>query len=229
MNAGFLSRVALRRDASVKALARLLVPHGEGNRHGAAHCLLWTLFGDTPDRKRDFLWRQTDAGRFMVLSAREPVDIHGIFEIESCVFAPVLKKGNRLRYLLRANATVDRKTPGRTHSQRHDIVMDALHSLPPGQRGEVREDVVPAVMRAWLARQGGRAGFGLGVDQPVIRSCEVLRVPRSQGRAKATFGVVDVTGELDVVDPDLFITALTQGFGRARAFGCGLMLIRRAH
>jgi len=33
---------------------------------------------------------------------------------------------------------------------------------------------------------------------------------------------------LTVEDPPLFLVALAAGFGRARAFGCGLMLIRRA-
>jgi CRISPR system Cascade subunit CasE len=30
-----------------------------------------------------------------------------------------------------------------------------------------------------------------------------------------------------VKEPDRFLAKLAQGFGRARAFGCGLMLIRR--
>jgi CRISPR system Cascade subunit CasE len=41
------------------------------------------------------------------------------------------------------------------------------------------------------------------------------------------FGVLDISGVLEVHDPDRFLLRLAQGFGRARAFGCGLMLIRR--
>jgi CRISPR system Cascade subunit CasE len=33
---------------------------------------------------------------------------------------------------------------------------------------------------------------------------------------------------LTVRNPASFLATLGQGFGRARAFGCGLMLIRRA-
>ena len=228
MNAAFLSRVALRRDAAVQAIAGLLVPQGEGRQHGAAHQLLWTLFGDTPDRRRDFLWRQTEPAHFMVLSAREPVDAHGLFEIESRAFAPVLKAGERLRFLLRANATVDRKTPGRARSQRHDIVMDALHGIPSGQRAPARDGVVPPVVASWLTRQGARSGFCPDADGLSVESCDVLRVPRASGTGMATFGVVDMTGELCITDPALFVPALLGGYGRARAFGCGLMLIRRA-
>ncbi len=228
MSAGSLSRITLRRDASLSAMARLLVPQGEGHQHGAAHHLLWTLFGDKPDRARDFLWRQSEPGHFMVLSVREPVDHHGLFEIESREFAPRLKVGDPLRFLLRANATVDRKAPGRARSQRHDIVMDALHKLPPGERSATRARVVPAAMEAWLARQGQRTGFELEEGALAIESCDVLRIPRAQGQGQATFGVVDVAGVLRVTEPALFTPALMQGFGRARAFGCGLMLVRRA-
>ncbi|NVN10119.1 type I-E CRISPR-associated protein Cas6/Cse3/CasE [Nguyenibacter vanlangensis] len=224
---GFLSRVALRRDAPIQALARLLVPEGEGARHGAAHHLLWTLFGDDPERKRDFLWRQVEGGRFMVLSAREPVDAHNLFDMETRPFDPVLNEGDRLRFLLRANATIDRKAPGRTRSQRHDVVMDALHRLSPGDRAAGRETVVAAALDAWLGRQGARAGFVPAL--PVtLTGCDVLRVPRSGGRGTASFGVVELTGELRVTAPQPLLAAIMQGFGRARAFGCGLMLIRRA-
>ena len=43
-----------------------------------------------------------------------------------------------------------------------------------------------------------------------------------------TFSVLDLEGELEVTDPALFLRSLAAGFGRAKAFGCGLMLIRRA-
>ncbi|MFC7557472.1 type I-E CRISPR-associated protein Cas6/Cse3/CasE [Pseudoroseomonas wenyumeiae] len=40
--------------------------------------------------------------------------------------------------------------------------------------------------------------------------------------------MLDLTGILVVRDVALFLPALAAGFGRARAFGYGLMLIRRA-
>ena len=39
---------------------------------------------------------------------------------------------------------------------------------------------------------------------------------------------IDYEGLLEVRDPAVFTTALAQGIGKAKAFGCGLMLIRRA-
>ena len=36
-----------------------------------------------------------------------------------------------------------------------------------------------------------------------------------------------IEGKLKIVDPDRFKQALLQGIGSAKAFGCGLMLVRR--
>ena len=44
----------------------------------------------------------------------------------------------------------------------------------------------------------------------------------------ATFSVLDLEGVLEVIDPAMFLQHLSTGFGRAKAFGCGLMLIRQA-
>jgi CRISPR system Cascade subunit CasE len=46
--------------------------------------------------------------------------------------------------------------------------------------------------------------------------------------ANMKIGVLDFEGVLEVTDPDRFVDAVAQGFGRAKGFGCGLMLIRRA-
>ena len=39
--------------------------------------------------------------------------------------------------------------------------------------------------------------------------------------------MVDLTGVVRIVDAERFTARLAHEFGRARAFGCGLMLIRR--
>lgn len=226
MTSLWLCRARLRQDtAAVGSLARLLVPDGGGARTAAAHRLVWALFADAPDRQRDFLWRQEGPGRFMALSARPPLPLSDLFEVECKPFEPALAAGDRLAFTLRANPVVSRGAPG-TRGRRHDVVMNALHDLPKGERAAAR---LPAVMdagRAWLARQGAAHGFvpadGVGVD-----CYETVRIPRDKGDP-LRFGQLDFTGVLTVADPATFLPALSNGFGRARAFGCGLMLIRRA-
>ena len=41
------------------------------------------------------------------------------------------------------------------------------------------------------------------------------------------FSAVDFSGELLVTNPELFQPALCNGLGHAKAFGCGLLLVRR--
>lgn len=224
----YLSRIALRRDGSAAALARLLVPEGgAAPRSAAGHHLLWSLFADSPDRARDFLWREEGPGRFMTLSAREPADRHDLFRVEPKPFEPALRAGDRLRFALRANPVVALPGARGQRGRRADVVMHKLHAVPRGEaRAAAREAIIPEAGRAWLAKQGDRHGFApegeVGVD-----GYETIRLPRP-GAKPVQYGVLEFDGVLVVRDPDAFLARLGEGFGRARSFGCGLMLIRRA-
>ncbi|MSP03371.1 MAG: type I-E CRISPR-associated protein Cas6/Cse3/CasE [Acetobacteraceae bacterium] len=221
----WLSRARLKRDAPVAALARLLVPDGTA-RTGAAHHLVWAMFADGPERQRDFLWREEGPGRFMALSRRPPVNIEGLFELDFQPFAPVLALGDRLSFTLRANPVVARATAPGQRGKRHDVVMDALKTIAPGQRAEARPDAVITAGRAWLARQGAAHGFK-PEGEIAVDGYDRVVVARETGKP-AVFGILDISGVLTVTDPMRFLAAQEAGFGRARAFGCGLMLIRRA-
>ena len=240
MTGYWLSRVRLRRDVSAAALAPVLLPADADARAGVVHRLLWTLFADDPDRQRDFLWREDSRGglrpgraSFLVLSARPPADRHDLFEVESKPFAPALAPGDRLAFALRANPVVTRPNPESGRPKRHDVVMDRLHRLPKGARAEARLAATLEAGRAWLAGQGARSGFRLPLDAaggPILRvdGYDQVRVPRGRGQKPITFSVLDLEGVLEVVVPEVFLEALARGFGKAKAFGCGLMLIRRA-
>lgn len=249
----YFSRARLRHDAPVSALRALLVPTGESARIAAGHRLVWTLFGDTPDRTRDFLWREAKPGVFYFLSRRIPEDRHGLFELDAPKpFEPALCEGDRLAFVLRANATVARGGgPGR-RGKPCDIVMDALRGTSPGERARVRRRAVETAGLAWLAGQGARAGFTFDW----VKSCEGVVCATSEDvdceapaeenacssvrvlgyrtlrferpGAPVQLGVLDFEGVLLVRDPACFLDALARGFGRAKAFGCGLMLIQRA-
>jgi len=221
-----LSRLRLRRDAPVASLAKLLVPDQVGARMAASHRLLWALFSDGPDRPRDFLWREEAPGRFLALSQRPPNALHELFEIESQPFEPVLSAGDRLGFALRANPVVNVRQEGAKRGHRADVVMAALHPLPKGdQRRAARPEMVVEAGRSWLARQGAAHGFTPDEDVAVERY-DTRRIPRDKGDP-IEFGVLDFQGVLTVTDPARLLAALAQGLGRARAFGCGLLLIRR--
>lgn len=220
----YLGRARLKRDAPAAALAGVLVPTGADARIAAAHSLVWALFADGPSRQRDFLWREDAPGAFMTLSARPPADPHGLFDLDSKEFTPALSAGDRLNFRLRANPTVTRSASAGKRGQRADVVMDALREA--GNRAEQRPSTIITAGRAWLAAQGERHGFTPDPDA-AVDGYDQRKLSRPGG-PPMRFSTLDFEGRLTVQDPALFLLQLAQGFGRAKAFGCGLMLIRRA-
>jgi len=219
----YLSRLRLSRKPSAQALDKILNPPDPGPRLDAHHRLLWAAFTDSPNRRRDFLWREERAGEFLALSARPPApgDLFETPQVKD--FAPQLVRGDRLAFALRANATRERKNAGRV-----DVVMDALHALPKEARLSERMVLAQREGAAWLARQGEAAGFRLiGAE---VGDYSAISLPGRRGprAGQPQFGILDVTGALEITDPAAFLARLAVGFGRAKAFGCGLMLIRRA-
>jgi CRISPR system Cascade subunit CasE len=231
----FLSRARLQagRGEALSAIAPLLIPTDPKQQPGHAHRILWLLFQDVPDSKRDFLWRDEGDGRYLILSQRPPTDRNRLFELGSKAFAPDLAVGDKLAFTLRANPVVASKLARneaeqgtRARGQKIDVVMQALFTVPKGERGVVRDRIASEAGHAWLASQGTRAGFILSAP-PLIDGYAQIPVERKKGRA-AGFSVLDFQGVLEVTDPAAFIAKLTTGFGSAKAFGNGLMLIRRA-
>lgn len=227
MTTKFFSRVELRRDAPAAAIRAVLMPEGQAARAATAHHLVWTLFADAPERARDFLWREHAPGVFYLLSDRAPHDVHGLFDVkEPKVFAPILRPGDRLAFELRVNATISRGGAPGVRGKPCDIVMDALHRLPAGRRAGAKTDVCNRVAPEWLSRQGQRAGFG--IERIDVLGYSTIGLDRGRDRVDAKLGVLDLRGILAVHDAGLFVAAIGAGFGRGKAFGCGLMVVRRA-
>ena len=232
----YLTRAALDREARAAALAPLLDPPDPDRALDAHHRLIWTLFPGK-NAVRDFLWRADGRGRFFILSRREPVQSELFRPLETTDFSPRLATGDRLGFVLRANATKDRRVPktecGRRPDRRVDVVMDALHKAPGqstlgsdriSERPSLRMKLADKVATHWLAAQGARGGFTL--ERVRVEDYSVRQLSRC-GKGRITFGMLDLTGSLSVEEPDTFVATLGAGLGRARAFGCGLMLIRR--
>lgn len=224
-----------------------LISPTPGQEHAAAkdrldgpyadHQWLWHWFHTDQDAKRDFLFRRHESGdavRFYLLSTRAPKERLGAWEARSREYAPELAVGDRLKFDLRANPTVRRTTGGK--SKRHDVVMDAKKVLL-SERGLVRweqwggnekpnlQELVQGACSNWLVRRGERLGFT--TETSCLRA-EAYNQHAEQPGRNLQFSTVDLAGELTVTDPVAFRSALLEGVGSAKAFGCGLLLIRRA-
>ena len=226
----YFSRVRVKREASVSALAPLLLGKAGsgGQSRQPGHHLVWSLFADGADRKRDFLWRETRAGEFLILSARRPEDSHGLFEIdEPKTFAPILEPGDRLKFSLRANPIIRRRRPSGRRSVKHDVVMDALRSHPKGERAAHRLKVMQEQGLAWLTRQGKKTGFEIRSSEVEVDGYDQHRISRTGSTRTMLYSTLDFEGVLTVSAPAVLLPAINRGFGGAKAYGCGLMLIRR--
>ena len=240
MSALWFSRARLLETPSVRALVGLV--KGETSP-GGGHRLVWSLFAGGTDRPRDFLYREDDPGRFYILSRRPPEDYHALFEIDTKAFEPDLAPGDRIGFSLRANPVVQRRRNGdggpaadrdkRRPSAKDDVVMHALHALANGDRAEMRPAVTWQAGHAWLLARAERCGFAVESDGDAahrtlrIDGYRQHRIPRERGTPPIRFSTLDFDGELTVVDPTRFIATVAGGIGGARAFGCGLFLIRR--
>lgn len=234
----FLTRARLRQNASMAAIRSLLSPESDSARFSAAHKLVWTLFANGSERERDFLWREGEPGLFYLLSARRPSDQVGLFDLdEPKLFQPNLTVGDHLRFVLRANATISKGTEQGKRGKPCDVVMNAIHSIPPGSRAVERPRAVQEAGRKWLESRAAKSGFAIIPAHPergetgeprddLVTGYRTLTIPR---RARpARLGVIDFEGILEVRDASQLTETIARGLGRAKAFGCGLMLIRRA-
>lgn len=238
----YLTKATLKRSPDVRALVQTLLPEDPNEHALAAHRLVWSLFGDEEDRKRDFLWRELAPGQFFTLSERAPPIAHALFDVcEPKEFVPALKQGDRLAFSLRANPTKTLRpsSPSATHGKHVDVVMHAKHLLKEEisedrSRWPAFRDIEREALTDWLTNQGARHGFALTArdeDEPERASLRISGYQSIRFRhrdSRVQYAKADMDGVLTVTEPATFLEKLAQGFGRAKSYGCGLMLIRRA-
>lgn len=230
-----LSRLTLKRSAEIAPLIHVLQPAGrnggrDDRRIEVDHRLLWTAMPDDVQAGRAkneaaFLWRRDDMpGRYYVLGPA-PRSQSSFFEVETKPFDVRLSQGDRLEFMLRVNATVDRRIGGREKRRRGDVAMELLYGVEAGERAGRRIELAEKAAGEWLGSRAENSGFVLdALHLDGYRAVVIARNPKKPGR----IGVFDLRGLLTVTGPDLFLERLATGYGRAKAFGCGLMLVRRA-
>ena len=125
---------------------------------------------------------------------------------------------------------------------RFELVANPVKSLagPRGTRGKVVPHVTPQQQLMWLQERSASAGFrlpGLQADaeRGAVGSADVIRRDNlsfvkneSNARSsKVSLRTARFSGILEVTDRELLRRSLTQGIGRARAYGCGLLTMAK--
>lgn len=208
------------------------------------------------ENTQDQLGKERHLPLYYVLSVEKPVSESPIFRIDTKPFSPSLSRGDQLAFKLRANPIVARKVEGKKNSSKHDVVMDVqrqylvsackergldytekksdlrklLQSHPDYLSQESRTQLQNALDTAietaavdWIKKRGVTHGYELtSVEATGYRWNALPEKDRNAG-----FSSMDYEGVLTVEDPELFVQMLVSGLGPSKAFGCGLMLIRR--
>lgn len=210
----YLSRITLHTQALSPSQLLHLVERGEY----VMHQWLWELFPG--GKERQFLYRREElqgAFRFFVLSPERPAASE-IFDVQTRPFAPALSRGQTLRFSLRANPTICK------NGKRHDLLMEAKRQFKAqGEAGGSWPYQQQAALD-WLTRQGEQNGFTL--RETSVDAYRQQQIRRKNSRQMIQFSSVDYSGTLVVNEPALFLQRLAQGYGKSRAFGCGMMLIK---
>lgn len=223
----FFSRIELRRSGP--GVARLLkMMSVDDYRH---HQFVWQLFKGADDR--DFLYRRDDNGnwpRYYTVSAREPMDREGLWEVETKPYAPKLTEGMALAFSLRVNPVVSRRDEaGKQH--RHDVVMDHKRRTGFKEHHHAARPALPEIMREagleWLTKRAEKHGFQFNPELVTVDGYEQHRSIKPKGGKPIHFSTLDFGGLLSVTDAGVFEQALASGIGPAKGMGCGMLMIRR--
>ena len=200
-----------------------------------AHQWLWRFLPAPPGTLRSFLFRRRDVDglpRFYVVSDRAPLAPSPHWQVQSKPYAPALAAGDRVAFELRANPVVTtRNAAGK--SARHDVVMQEKTRLLKDRQlahwadwqtpdRPALPDLVQRSCSQWLQARCQRLGIALDDDALSVEGYEQHRGKNGELR----FSTVDFSGSLRVVDAAALQQALVTGVGHAKAFGCGLLLIR---
>ncbi len=237
----FLYKITPKPDLSYRQILKIgdLDPYGQ-------HQAVWKLF-DLPRQekkeKADFLFRfETDKQNklplFYVLSCKQPPrGREDIWDIEFKKYNPDIREGDHLAFNVRVNPVITKKPsepdPNPKKRKRHDVVMEAKNRLKnegiPKEHWPHLNEIIHNAGIEWLKLRAEKNGFIFsdGEDGKEIR-VEGYQVHRFFRKGKKTsYSSLDFTGTLLVINPNLFKDILFDGLGPAKAFGCGLMLVRR--
>lgn len=202
--------------------AALLLTRFMGSKYHE-HQVLWELSGRAPDERRDFLYRAelTDKGlSVLVLSAKPFTNVQAPWQAEVKEYAPTLQTGQLVAFQLRVAMLSDLSTGDGARSARTDVIMQRYQALdgalPVNQVGL-------AVAQEWLAAREAQGGFKL-VE---VSFDGYTRHKVTEKGAPFMVPASDLTGLVEITNPEQFLKKQLQGYGRNKFAGLGLMLVRR--
>jgi CRISPR system Cascade subunit CasE len=98
-----------------------------------------------------------------------------------------------------------------------------------GERGTVQAHITSSYQKKWFMEKGEKCGFSVKEeDFLVTESCWKRFYKGAQRKQPVTFLAVTYEGILKVTDAEKFRKTLTDGVGRGKAFGMGMLTVMKA-
>jgi len=207
----YLSRVKI--DTNLRSSRNALA---DNNRF---HAMVASCFDGSIEKQRP-LWRidtLNNSTYLLIVSSEAPLFDRLLPQVTSgesenadskdySAFLSAIKNGETYRFRVTANP-----------------VFSSPKARDTSGRGRVYGHVTVDQQKSWLSDRAEKNGFELvGFD---VLSRGIKKFNR-QGKA-VTLSIATFEGVLTVTNADLLRSALTNGVGRAKAYGCGLMTLAR--
>ena len=197
----------LTRHSTMKALASPNLFHGaiEQSFSGPRSRNLWRI--DTLGDKTFLLVLSQELPDFTHLVAQFGVSCWESRNYDSLL--EHIEAGDVWQFRLTANPTISK-------------------SCGQNERGRVLGHITPEYQKQWLASRAEKHGFSLSQETFDVTHSHWLRFRKgTEGGRLVTLLSVTYEGVLTVRDPILFKRILTEGLGRGKAYGLGLLTIAR--
>lgn len=192
------------------------------------HQALWKLFNTNPDASRDFIYRYeltNNRPGYYVVSQRTPEDQHDIWTIETKEYQPRLAKGQAFGFMLRANPVMTKD------GKRHDVVMLEKHRIHYKDMPVLERPALQAIVQKagyeWLTKRADDHGFQIEEETIRVDGYQLHQAQKPTARQSIRYSTIDYQGVLTVTDSEKLCKLLFSGLGKSKAFGCGLLLVRR--
>lgn len=192
------------------------------------HQELWSLFPGVKRGESRFLYRVGQDCVYAV-SDIQPIDTTGRWLVNPTVpYNPQVFKGLVLDFMLKVNPVYDQFEDGK--KVRHSIILEYIHKLrrsgKPQSEWPCAEDIRLKACSEWFKTQEDLKGFS--VNNFRVEQQQDVQFENERTGDTMKFTVLDLRGQLTVLDPDAFKHTLYHGIGKAKRFGYGMFMIKAA-
>jgi len=189
--------------------------------------------GTVDTAPRDFVFRDYDCseGTGVILRTSKEVRPPQGWSVTRIVpFQPVRAPGEELDFNIRVNAIRNIPNPVFKGSKRlrglkrsvYGLYIEGLKAQNP-EHWPSREEILDQSVGDWFRGIAPTKGFE--VSELYVENGPFFDFYKPDG-SRVKFDVYDISGRLQVTNPEVFAETLTKGIGSKKAYGCGLLLVR---